>query len=228
MNNEMAALLKSDDRGWMNGLRTLVLLFCMFQGVAIAQDSPGNLQVAPAASGASGIIQNMASWAVGSGDNQNLPFVIVDKITAQLFIFDANGTPRASTPVLLGLARGDHSVPGIGERQIADIRPAERTTPAGRFVGEPGKNIDGEDVIWIDYDAALSIHRVRPGPSRERRLERLASSTSADHRISYGCVVVPVKFYEHVIAPTFAQGKGIIYVLPETKPAEKVFRLVQG
>jgi len=169
----------------------------------------------------------MASWIVSSGDSQNLPFVIVDKIAAQLYVYDANGTPRASTTVLLGLARGDHSVPGIGERRIADIRPAERTTPAGRFVGEPGKNIDSEDVIWIDYDAALSIHRVRAGPARERRLERLASPMPADKRISYGCVVVPVSFYEQVIAPTFARGKGIVYVLPETRSAEKVFSFVQ-
>jgi hypothetical protein len=227
MNTVKVWLQWRNGRDWISALRTLVLLFFISQSAAIAQDASSYRRAAPVIGGTSGTAQDMVSWAVRSGDNQNLPFVIVDKIAARLFVFDANGTPRASTPVLLGLARGDHSVPGIGERPIADIRPAERTTPAGRFVGEPGKNIDGEDVIWIDYDAALSIHRVRPGPSRERRLERLASSAAADKRISYGCVVVPVRFYEEVITATFAKGKGIVYVLPEAESVEKVFRLAQ-
>jgi hypothetical protein len=63
--------------------------------------------------------------------------------------------------VLLGLARGDVSVPGIGERKISDINPHERTTPAGRFISEPGRNLSGEDIVWVDYDAAVSMHRVR-------------------------------------------------------------------
>jgi len=85
--------------------------------------------------------------------------------------------------VLLGLARGDDSVPGIGERKIAEILPFERTTPAGRFVGERGRNASGEDIVWVDYDAAVSMHRVRATNPKERRLERLASPTPADNRI---------------------------------------------
>ena len=38
--------------------------------------------------------------------------------------------------------------------------PEERTTPAGRFVAERGQNLRGEDVVWIDYDAAVLMHRV--------------------------------------------------------------------
>jgi hypothetical protein len=60
---------------------------------------------------------------------------------------------------LLGGARGD-TVPGIGALQIADVLPEERTTPAGRFVGERGHNARGEDVVWVDYDAAVSMRLV--------------------------------------------------------------------
>ena len=220
------ALLKGINCNWISRLRTAVLLFCVAQSAAVTAEEIGRREIAPTHS-APITVQTMASWAVSSGDNHNLPFIIVDKIAAQLFVFDPYGIPQASTAVLLGLARGDHAVPGLGERRIADIRPAERTTPAGRFVGEPGKNIDGENVVWIDYNAALSIHRVRPGPSRERRLERLASLTPDDNRISYGCVVVPAKFFEQVIGPTFARGKGIVYILPESSSAEKLFRIAQ-
>ena len=43
--------------------------------------------------------------------------------------FEADGHLKGDAPVLLGLARGDDTVPGIGERKLADIKPSERTTP---------------------------------------------------------------------------------------------------
>jgi hypothetical protein len=201
----------------------LVLLAFGQHAMAVEESLPARHEFAPAIGG-QGTVHDVASWAVASGDNQNLPFVVVDKIASTLFVFDAQGTVQASTPVLLGLTRGDHSMPGVGTRPIAQLRAVDRTTPAGRFVGTPGKNIHGEEIIWIDYDAALSIHRVRAGPPGERRLERLASSTTADNRISYGCVNVPLQFYHQVIAPTFAR-KGIVYILPETAAVQKSWGL---
>jgi hypothetical protein len=124
---------------------------------------------------------------------------------------------------LLGFARGDDSVPGIGLRPIAEVRPEERTTPAGRFVAERGRNLKGEDVVWVDYDAAVSMHRVRATQPSERRLERLATPTVDDNRISYGCINVPVEFYEAYIRPTFATRRAIVYVLPDSKPVRQVF-----
>ena len=44
-----------------------------------------------------------------------------------------------------------------------------------------------------------------------------------DRRISLGCVVVPVAFYESVIAPTLGQSRGVVYVLPESRPAREMF-----
>ena len=127
------------------------------------------------------------------------------------------------TPVLLGLAQGDLSVPGIGERAMADIQPHERTTPAGRFVIEAGRNAQGEDIFWIDYDAAVSMHRVRALNAAERRLQRLASPTPADNRISYGCINVPAAFYDAQIRRLFTMRQGRVYVLPDTLPLRAVF-----
>jgi hypothetical protein len=67
---------------------------------------------------------------------------------------------------------------------------AERTTPAGRFASEPGVNIHGEAIIWVDYDAAIAIHRLRPSPPAERRPQRLASASALDKRISLGWSVL--------------------------------------
>ena len=80
--------------------------------------------------------------------------------------------------------------------------PGERTTPAGRFDSEPGHNDKGEAIVWIDYDASLAIHRLRPAPAHQRRPQRLDVADRHDNRISLGCVVVPVDFYPSVIQPT--------------------------
>jgi hypothetical protein len=168
-------------------------------------------------------VRHVADWVAHSGDNGDAEFLLLDKAQATLYVFDVQARLRDATPVLLGLARGDRSVEGIGTRPIAEVRPHERTTPAGRFIAERGRNATGEDVIWVDYDLALSMHRVRATQPKERRLQRLASRTAADNRISYGCINVPVAFYEAVVKPTFASRRAIVYVLPEEQSAEQVF-----
>lgn len=164
---------------------------------------------------------HVANWVVDASDSHHMPFVIIDKRNAQVHVFDAQGALLGSSPVLLGSAHGDDSVKNIGERPIAQVRPEERTTPAGRFVTEPGRNATGEDVIWVDYDAAVSMHRVRATNPKERRLERLATATSDDNRISYGCINVPVAFFEGVLSPTLKQVHAIAYVLPETGQSKR-------
>jgi len=167
--------------------------------------------------------REIADWIVDSTDSEGLPFVVVDKIDAKIFIFDAGGRIRGAAPALLGLARGDHTVPGIGDREYSDMPPEDRTTPAGRFVAALGTNARGEGVVWVDYDAAISLHRVITNKPEERRLERLATPTPLDNRISFGCINVPARFYETVISPAFTGTKGIVYVLPEIRSAHEVF-----
>lgn len=168
--------------------------------------------------------RRIADWIVDSADNKGLPFVILDKVDARLFVFNADGRIRGAAAALLGSARGDDSVPGIGDREFADMTPDTRTTPAGRFVSSIGQDTHGQDVVWVDYDAAVAIHRVITTKPAERRLQRLATPTPLDNRISYGCINVPKRFYEKVVAPAFAGTYGIVYVLPETRPAREVFR----
>ncbi|HSW19687.1 MAG TPA: hypothetical protein VLJ86_20885 [Ramlibacter sp.] len=164
----------------------------------------------------------VAGWSLFTGDNKERPVVIIDKREAKVFVFSPTGELLGAAPALLGLAHGDDTVPGIGERPIADVRPEERTTPAGRFVAEPGVNAGGEDVVWVDYDAAVSMHRVRPLVKAERRLERLASATPEDNRISYGCINLPPAFYENVVSRA-ARAGAVIYVLPENGTPEQLF-----
>ena len=169
-------------------------------------------------------VRQVADWAMSSGDNGGLPFVIVDKIGAKVFVFDATGLLRGASTALLGFAHGDDSTPGIGTRKLATIRPEERTTPAGRFVATLGHDLQG-DILWVDYDAAISLHRVVTGNPGDHRLERLASNSPLDKRISYGCINVPAQFYESVILKAFTGTSGIVYILPEEHKLENVFPL---
>jgi hypothetical protein len=174
---------------------------------------------------ASAAAQNLAVWIRASTDNQSLPFAVIDKKAARLHVFDSAGVLQAVSPVLLGRAVGDDSVPGIGERALSSITPGERTTPAGRFASEPGVNLQGEDIVWLSYDAAISMHRVRAHNKAERRLQRLAAPGARNKRITYGCVNVPAAFYDRFIQPVFGAEPGVVYVLPETRPASAVFGL---
>lgn len=167
--------------------------------------------------------RHLANWAMHSRDTRGMPFVIVDKKNVTVHVFSPDGRLRGSTPVLLGSAIGDHSVDGIGEREISGILPHERTTPSGRFVTVPGRNSAGEDIVWVDYDAAVSMHRVRATVAAERRLERLASATADDNRISFGCINVPVRFYDEMIHPMLGSARAVVYVLPETRSVRDEF-----
>lgn len=160
-------------------------------------------------------VTSVAAWAVRAADNGDRPFAIVDKRRARVYVFAATGRLLGTSPVLLGYAAGDLSVPGIGSKSIEAIKPQERTTPAGRFESAPGHNALGNDVVWVDYDAAVSMHRVRPTNPKERRLERLATPTAADNRISWGCINVPVAFFDRTVWPNLGQGRAVVYVLPE-------------
>ena len=76
--------------------------------------------------------------------------------------------------------------------------------------------------MWVDYDAAVSMHRVRPNVKAERRLERLATPTAADNRTTYGCINVPVAFYDTYVEPALGHRQGVVYVLPEMPGSGKM------
>lgn len=165
----------------------------------------------------------LLDWVARSRDNDGLPFMIIDKRQAHLWVFDRSGKLQGNAPVLLGVARGDDTAPGIGDKKLSEIKSEERTTPAGRFVAEVGMNARGEDVVWVDYDAAVSMHRVLTTNAKEQRARRLETPTPNDNRVSYGCINVPKAFFENVVSATVNGGNSVVYVLPESRPLRSVF-----
>jgi hypothetical protein len=171
---------------------------------------------------ASEAVAQIAQWVIASGDARGLPFAVIDKVAAEVAVFAADGQPLGAEPALLGLARGDESVPGIGDRPLSSITPEERTTPAGRFLAAYGPATGGKTVLWVDYATAVSMHPVVTTNRKEQRLKRLASATPEDNRITYGCINVSADFYEAVVRPTFTGAGGVVYVLPDSTPLAQV------
>ena len=166
----------------------------------------------------------VADWIASSGDNASLPYVIVDKNGAALFVYDANGTPLAKGPVLIGVATGDEATPGIGSKNLAEIGPAEKTTPAGRFLAKFGLAAGKQKVLWVDYATSVALHPIPPGANKkEHRRDRMLSPTPDDNRITFGCINVPIAIYNKTVRPLFLKKGGYVYVLPDTKPIEEVF-----
>ena len=185
---------------------------------AVAQS--GSVDVA--LQSASDEVKRVARWVIESGDNVRLPFLLIDKVNAQVFAFTPAGQLQGSAPVLLGMAHGDRMlVPNTAT--MSQMPPQVRITPAGRFVSRLAIDSHKQELLVLDYDASFSLHAVVKGTPKEHRAERLASPTSQDNRISFGCINVPAAFYSSIVSPSFTNTKGIVYVLPETAPASQLF-----
>lgn len=161
-------------------------------------------------------------WVIATHDNNGLPFMIIDKVAADVFLFDPTGQKIGSAPALVGMAVGDEDTPGTGDRELSHIAPKDRKTPAGRFVAKFGRAAGGRDVLWIDYTTAISLHAVITVRNQHRQ-ERLKSPTPDDNRITYGCINVPTAFYANVVKPLFKGTSGIVYILPDSKTLSDVF-----
>jgi hypothetical protein len=166
-------------------------------------------------------VRHVAQWVITSGDNHGMPYLIVDKINARVFMFDTGGHIKGDAAALLGMAKGDRSVAGIGDRKMSGIRPQDRITPAGRFLASLDHDIHGKEILLIDYAASIALHPVVKGTPQERRAARLQSTTSDDNRISFGCINVPAKFYATVVSPAFTHTSGLVYILSETGKASE-------
>lgn len=205
-----------------------------FSGSAPAQVIGGVSPFTPSASQAAGNIDggkpasslaaaSLVDWIAASGDNRSLPYVIIDKNAARAFLFDAKGKYLADAPVLIGIAMGDDATPGVGKKSLAEIGPAEKTTPAGRFLAKFGLAAGRHKVLWVDYTTSVALHPVPTGNPKELRRKRMLSPTIDDNRVTFGCINVPLTFYNKGVRPLFLRKGGYVYVMPDTKPLEEVF-----
>jgi hypothetical protein len=168
------------------------------------------------------LMSDVADWVRSAGDNRGAPFAVIDKTTAQILVYGADGKALGRAPVLIGSSVGDGSAPGIGDRELSDIPMDERTTPAGRYLVGFGPAAGHARVLWVDYVNSISIHAIPSTrtSAREKRTQRLASKIADDNRITHGCINVSPAFYRKTIATTFKKG-GVFYVLPDTEALQE-------
>lgn len=169
----------------------------------------------------------LIAWVAATHDNGRLPYAVIDKPTASLLLFGAKGNLIGQVPVLLGIGIGDDSSPGVGAKSLDEIGPAERTTPAGRFVAKFGRAFGRQRVLWVDYANSVALHAVITTHKKERRVARLLSPTAEDNRITFGCINVGMRFYAGKLSPLFRKKGGIVYILPDTKSIDAVFPRVR-
>ena len=171
---------------------------------------------------ASAEVKRVARWVIDSGDNGGLPYLLIDKVNAQVFAFNPTGQLQGVAPALLGMSRGDRLL-AANNAPMSAMTSQMRITPAGRFVSRLAIDSHGKELLVLNYEASISLHPVVKGTPAEHRAERLASATAQDNRISFGCINVPAAFYATTVSPAFTHTKGVVYVLPETSPASELF-----
>ena len=154
-------------------------------------------------------VKDTASHVVQTKDNDGKPFIVADKMSGNITLFDANGKVLTTAPALYGSEVGD------------TLQGTNRQTPAGRFTLTYSKDdkslgdmqvLDGVSMQDGNTNYVWAIHRVI-NPKGESRLNRLSSKTASDNRISNGCINVPAEFFNKYLDKQF---DGVLYVLPET------------
>lgn len=166
--------------------------------------------------------RRVIAWVSLSGDNDKMPFLVIDKVAAEVFAFDSGAQLIAASPALVGMTAGDETTPATGDRELSSIPRKERTTPAGRFIAKFGPAAGHKTVLWVDFPTAISLHSVI-AVRNQHRFERLKSPSPHDNRITYGCINVPSDFYAKIVKPMFENGAGVVYILPEIKRLDEVF-----
>jgi hypothetical protein len=164
----------------------------------------------------------VAMWVTKVGDNKKYPFIILDKKNAHLFVYSPEGKLIGDAPTLLGMSTGDILPDGIAGKPLSKIPEKDRITQAGRFFARKGYDSHDKVVLWVDFATQLAIHEVINVPG-QHRLERLDSPTAKDNRVSWGCINVPVVFFQSTLMGTFSSGKGYVYILPENFPVAEFF-----
>jgi hypothetical protein len=151
-------------------------------------------------------------------------FLVADKQAGKIYYYDKEAGGAVSAPALYGKLTSD-----IYDNEYYDSKqsPPSYITPTGVFklrkymTAQLSTPLESMQVYVPGKEVVLAIHRVYRKSPGQRRLDRLASPTPTDNKISNGCINVPDDFYNKYIEniPTGT----LLYVLPETRAGIEKF-----
>ena len=95
--------------------------------------------------------------------------------------------------------------------------------PRPKFADAKASAAVREVANWV-VASGDNLHRVVRGNVGDHRLQRLASPTSSDNRITYGCINVPATFFDSVVRPLLKQSNGMVYIPSGSQAAERRLR----
>lgn len=163
---------------------------------------------------AQSVYESMAPTAKASGKG----FIIADKPNGMLHVFFADGSLLIQDAALYGKDIGDI------ESKLSSLQGGAKITPAGKFtlVATPDAEYAGGMRLDLKETSSAggvtAIHAAYLGDAKEKRLERLASTSAFDKRISYGCVNTTHATFLKSILPNIEKlNGGMIFVLPDAQ-----------
>jgi hypothetical protein len=162
---------------------------------------------------AQGVYEAMAPVAAKTGKG----FIIADKPNGMMHMFNADGSHFLSDPTLYGKDKGDV----LGK--VSSLSGGPKITPAGKFTLQAAEakyagGVSLNLVESLDETGYIAIHAADVSTPSERRLARLATETTEDNRISYGCINTAHATFINKIAPKIDNfDGGLIFVLPDAK-----------
>ena len=144
--------------------------------------------------------------------------IITSLTTTQISTLDAGQIAALTTSEIRELSTNQIAA-GLSTTQIVALTPAQ---VAAFTTDQLVNGLTTAQLAAIDDDSAVSIHPTATGVPAERRVERLASPSPDDNRVTHGCINVAPEFYEQVIRPTFERG-GVFYILPDKDSLAEIF-----
>ncbi|MCK7506105.1 MAG: hypothetical protein MZV70_19845 [Desulfobacterales bacterium] len=102
---------------------------------------------------------------------------------------------------MLGMAIGDDAVPVLATGKCRPSVPRSAPRPQAALFPTWVSITTKRDILWVDYDGA-DVHASGGDEQATKQPPGAFSHTNAsDNRISYGCINVPVKFFNNVLKP---------------------------
>lgn len=159
--------------------------------------------------------------SVMSSENKTIePYVIADKPTATVFLFDSQNNIIAKFPALFGQAKGE--APNSADAN-SDIAGSGATTPAGSYKMSLGKNMKAQDlnlyhgkIFRIEGTSNLAFHITYPGELAERT-KALKTKTTEDNRMSWGCINISEENFDKYVTPYLSKDNQKLYITPDNQ-----------